>query len=147
MKKTYFFITFLFLSIISYAQTSQQQATLKSLLGNYEGYQESYSMGQIYGRDVTVPGITYRFKLSSGNKVKLNQVGDNGKEASYSGSYKISNKNNTITISCQMIEDGNNKYPSKPKYFITIDNTTKKVICQQDSDHAPSFLLNKLVNQ
>jgi hypothetical protein len=147
MKKTYFFIALLFFSTILFAQTNQQQAILKNWLGNYEGYQESYSMGQIYGRDVIVPGITYRFKLSNGNKVKLNQVGDNGKEASYSGSYKISNKNNIITVSCQMIEDGLNKYPSKPKYFIIIDNNTKKVICQQDSDHAPSFLLNKIDNQ
>jgi hypothetical protein len=35
----------------------------------------------------------------------------------------ITNKNNTITLSCQMIEDAY-KYPSKPKFFITIDKKT-----------------------
>ena len=46
-----------------------------------------------------------------------------------------------------MIEDGLNKYPSRPRYFITFNNIEKKIICQQDSDHAPSFILNKLVTQ
>jgi len=139
VKKIYLFIFCIILSIFSIAQNKQQTLS-NSFLGNYEGYQESYSMGQVYGRNVIVPGSTYKFKLSVGNKVKLNQVADNGTEVSYSGKYTISSKNNTTTLSCQMIEDAY-KYPSKPKFFIIIDKKTNKIICQQDTDHSPSFEL------
>jgi len=140
MKTLYFSFAFILFSIISFSQITPQ--TNNSLLGNYEGYQQSYSMGQVYGRDVIVPGSTYKFKISVGNKVKLYQVADNGTEVSYSGKYIISNKNNTTILNCQMIEDAY-KYPSKPKFFIVIDKKTNKIICQQDTDHSPSFELLK----
>ena len=140
MKTLYFLFALILFSIISFSQSKLQ--TNNSLLGNYEGYQQSYSMGQVYGRDIIVPGSTYKFKISVGNKVKLNQVADNGTEVSYSGKYTISNKNNTTILSCQMIEDAY-KYPSKPKFFIVIDKKTNKITCQQDTDHSPSFELLK----
>jgi hypothetical protein len=144
MKINYLFFGFLLTTVTLFAQANKQQTSLISFWGNYEGYQKSYSMGKVYGRDVIVPGSTYSFKLSSGNKVKLHQVADNGTNVSYSGTYTISSKSNSTTISCQMIEDGNNKYPSTPKFFIRIDKITNKISCQQDTDHTPSFELKKL---
>jgi len=136
------FLLLISFSFVSFSQ-SKQQIQSTSFLGDYEGYQESYTAGQVYGRDVIVPGSTYNFKISSGNKVKLKQVADNGTVVSYSGKYISSNKNNTTILSCQMIEDAY-KYPSKPKFFITIDKKVNKIICKQDTDHTPPFELNKM---
>ncbi len=144
MLKLNSLILFLLLINVVYSQTKPNSISKVNFFGIYEGHQDSYSGGSINGRDIIIPGSTYTFTISNGNKIKLHQEADNGLSVKYSGKYIILDKGDKIILSCQMIED-NYKYPSKPKFYITIKKAPLKIICLQDEKemNPPSFELVK----
>ena len=117
-----------------------------ALLGVYQGVQPGYNLKNKFGDDllingktVPVPSIDYKFLLSEGSKVSLQQTAMNdGRRVYYEGTFRMLEDNNDrVRIECN-VSDGDG---SSPTYVLEIARDGGTARCTGDGQ--PAFDLVK----